>query len=122
MRAATSRVAGRIGDACFRDALLSARACITPTACERADRVVAAVRLAVIDAEARTESDDVGLAEIDQGRMDTEPTAAGRDLGERLERADELRSTIWIARRIEHVAADEQVLRAERLGPRERER
>src|SRR5690606_35235259 len=107
------RVARRIGDPGLGKALLAKLARVAPpTRAAIRPGVVAAVRHRVVDAELRAELDDLRLRQLDQRRVDLEPTAARGDLGERLERTDELGATIGITAGVEHVDADEQIARA----------
>jgi len=79
-----------------------------------------------IDAEFVAAAHDVGLGEADQRRMHAELCALdaglGGKVGETLERLDELGPAVGITRVIDRVDTAEDVLRAEHLGPAERER
>src|SRR5262249_29480886 len=86
----------------------------------------AAVREPVVEAESDTAADDVRLAQRDERRVHAEARAldagARRQAGEALEGGDELGAAIGIARIVERVDADDDVVRAEDLGPAECDR
>jgi len=88
-------------------------------------RVVAAVAKRRVEAESGRLARDVALGQVEQGRVDGELVALdpglGRQVRQRLERRDELRPAVGIARIIERVDADEDVARAARLGEAEGE-
>src|SRR6185295_18051482 len=99
-------VAGRIGDARFLEALAAQGAGVAAAACRAVLGVVAGVGHRVVDAEPAAERDDLRLGQLDQRRVDAKSAAAGGDLGERLERGDELPPAVRIAAGVEHVDAE----------------
>ena len=87
-------------------------------------RVVATVCQGVIHAERASSLDDRLLIEGQERGMNLEPACtldprAGRQVGECLERANELRPAIGIARIINAIDADPDVERPQRFGPGE---
>ena len=68
----------------------------------------------VVDTQFDTSSDDVSLRPIDQRRVNAERLPFDARLGgqdrEPLERLDEFRAAVWIARVIECIHPDEEVL------------
>ena len=92
-----------VGDAGFAEALGAQHAAVARAAGPSVGAgIVAAVRQAVVEAELQPAPDDVGLAERDERRVHAKPGAldagARREVGETLERGDELRPAVGIAR------------------------
>src|SRR5438067_6935885 len=84
----------RIADAGFTESARAQHAAVAAAARTIADRIVTAVRQTVIEAEVAAAPDDVGLCHRDERRVNAEPRAfdagARPEIGERLERRDEL--------------------------------
>src|SRR5882672_2339352 len=117
----------RIEDACVLEPLRAKHAAVTASARTSAvRRIVTTVREPVVETELDAAADDVRFAEGDERRVHTESRAfdavARRHGRQMLERGEELRPAVGIAGVVERVHADEEVVRAEDLGPAKRER
>src|SRR5262245_41421752 len=88
--------------------------------------IVAAVCQAVVEAESGATSDDVAFGDQLQRCVYPKPltvdAASGRERRQLLECCDELRPAVGIARVIQRVHTDKDVVRPEYLGPSERQR
>src|SRR5437660_12865385 len=114
------------------DASLAEPFCAELTAVAAAARrargtgIVATAREPVIEVEREASSNDIGLAQIDERRVDVELRAfdagARRNCGQRLERPDERRAAIRVAGIIERVDANVDIAGVEDFGPAERKR
>ncbi len=123
----SAQVPRRIGNAGRHEPLAPQPARVASTArTPLLVRAVAGHRERVIDAELDAAADDLRLRERHERRVDrdrrTLHAALRRQPRERLERRDELGTTIRIARIVDRVHADDDPIGFEHLGPRERER
>src|SRR6185503_4075912 len=89
-------------------------------------RIVTAVRQAVLESQLETATDDLRFRHHLQRRVDAKALALyaprRRQRSESLESGDELGAAIRVARVVEHVDADEDVVGTHHLGPPQRER
>src|SRR4029453_17099212 len=90
----SGRVSGRISHARFGEALLAQQARIAAPASQLSLRVVAGVRDRVVDAERDPGADDLGLAHLNERRVDLPLRAFGAraraEVGHVLEGGEEL--------------------------------
>jgi hypothetical protein len=74
----------------------------------------------VVHAEGETETYDIALVQVEEGRMDVKPVAldrvTGGEVGKPLERLDELRAAIGVAGVVHRVHPHEEVAGADVLG------
>src|SRR3954467_14128766 len=117
----------RVGYARFAESLRTKHAAIAGAAGSAIrQRIVAAVRATVIEAERVAVADDLGFAHREERRVNAEAaaldTGAGAEIGDPLEGTDELGTAVGVPRIVERVDADDDVARVERLGPAERQR
>ena len=101
-------------------------AAITSAACALA-ALIAAPRKGVVHSKLKTSLDRIGLAEVDQRRVDCEVTCAfdtglGGQIGGLLERLNKLMAAIGLTAVIDLADANEDIKRAQRLRVAQRER
>src|SRR5262245_42246414 len=116
----------RISQAGFLEAARAQYATVAPAARPAGrQRIVATVRQPVVEAERRATADDLCLRHRYQRRLDAEAAALDASLRRErrgpLEGLDELGTAIGVTRIVERIDADEDVVRAQHFGPRQRE-
>ena len=117
----------RVGEAGLSEAPGPETATVAPAARPSVGRrVVAAMREAVVEPQSVPPANDLGLCHRDERGVDAEPppfdARLRRERGETLERRDVLGPAVRVAGVVERVDADDEVARAQRLGPGERQR
>src|SRR5262245_16100233 len=110
----------------FREAFRAQDAAVARSArCAVRLRIVTTVSQSILEAERDTVPDDLGFRHGDERSVHANARAldprAGGNSRERLEYVEEFRAAVWIPGVVERVYADDEVVRTERLGPRQRE-
>src|SRR5205085_5914581 len=103
----------RVGDARLGKSLGPQQAAVAAAAGRTGSiRIVATVGQAVVEPERKATADDLRLREMDERRVDAKSVAlhagARRDGRERLERADERRTTVGVPRVVERIDTDHE--------------
>src|SRR5450755_2929485 len=122
-----SLVARWIGDArCGKSCCTYAAGIAASAGAPLAIRAVAGHGKTVVDAKLQASTDNIRLGPPDQRRVDLDlgalDTGFGRQACERLEGCNEFRSAIRIARIVDRIDAEENILRSENLCPGESQR